>query len=424
MAALAALLLAGCSGSGGEDEPVQVKVVYWDEPTFRQSFMPIVRAAYPHMTVEVVSWNDFRQSKQEEGMTDQLDIYKLLLEEERPDLLWLNEPLYAGLSRDARLVDLDPLIQRDGFDIDAFAPTVVQALRADGGLYGLTRSFGLTALFYNRDLIERAGAELPRNGMSWEETLLLAGQLGGEGPEGERTYGLYKPIFLHQMFQYLIVDIGRSGGLALRDGSGSWVLDSPSWRKAWEIVVRGIESEALYLPDPPIDYASADAIDRPYRMFREGRIAMVEANLSFLLQLQAEDPSLRWDFVTRPIDPARPSGAGVINGIFAISADAVQQEGAWQLLSLLHGESTMRQLPVGGELPSRPSLAEGLYGRDMSAFYEYGLGDRSAGTASLSGQQLAQLDRMANERLNRVLAGELDLESALAELQREAEAKL
>ncbi|MFC4306302.1 extracellular solute-binding protein [Cohnella boryungensis] len=56
------------------------------------------------------------------------------------------------------------------------APTVSEYIRSigSGRLYGLSNAYNSQALYYNKDLFDRAGVAYPRDGMNWEEVLQLA----------------------------------------------------------------------------------------------------------------------------------------------------------------------------------------------------------------------------------------------------------
>ncbi|WP_234399855.1 hypothetical protein, partial [Paenibacillus popilliae] len=96
-----------------------------------------------------------------------------------PDVLLLTLQEYKTLLDKGELVDLEPLIKRDNFDIENMLPSVIDFIRQQAGdrkLYGLTSSFSNQAVFYNKDLFQTYKLMLPTDQMTWKETLSIANQ--------------------------------------------------------------------------------------------------------------------------------------------------------------------------------------------------------------------------------------------------------
>jgi len=414
LTAVLTLAAAGCSGPKPKDEePVTLKVVYWDEMSFRESYDSTLKEAYPNYSYEVVSLTNYRQEQQDKGITDWKDVIHHLMKEKRPDLVVLNQDQFRELAENNQLADLGPFIRQDGFDLEAFTPVVADALSVNDTLYGVAPSFQATALYYNRELFERVGVELPSDRMTWQEALQLAGRFASGTTEESRIYGYYKPVYFDDLFGYIIADIGQSAGLRLTDAKGEVTAGSEAWASVWQLAAQAIRSGALYVPNPPIQPVSVEQTRAPYRLFQEGRIAMVEADASLIGELELSGKPAQWAIVTRPVDAGRMTGSGTIGQVFAIAADSGYAAECWNVLKHLHGERVMRGLAADG-LPSRETLAEAQFKRDMDPFYALPLGGTSVG-ASLPPKERDELWRTANEKLRQVLAGTLEVHEALAE---------
>ncbi|MDF2664060.1 MAG: family 1 extracellular solute-binding protein, partial [Paenibacillus sp.] len=79
------------------------------------------------------------------------------------------------------LSDLTPLIQTHKFDLTRFADGVVDVVKSysDNGQQFLVMPFELNnnALFYNKDIFDRAGVDYPKDGMTWEQLYDLTRRL-------------------------------------------------------------------------------------------------------------------------------------------------------------------------------------------------------------------------------------------------------
>ncbi|HXF62375.1 MAG TPA: extracellular solute-binding protein, partial [Caldilineaceae bacterium] len=76
-------------------------------------------------------------------------------------------PIITVAEKNMHLV-LDDYIARDNYDMDDFRPDAVRLYQWDGKTYALPRDYGNQNLFYNLDLFEAAGLELPP--ADWEDT--------------------------------------------------------------------------------------------------------------------------------------------------------------------------------------------------------------------------------------------------------------
>src|SRR5690606_18332344 len=115
---------------------------------------------------------------------------------ERPDVMVLNELLYASLAETGQLRELDSLIHRDQFDIENLHAPIVDLLTSlgSGSLLGLSPMFVSEALFYNRTLFENVGVELPTDRMSWDEVIHTAMRFVNDGSAEERIYGYFENV--------------------------------------------------------------------------------------------------------------------------------------------------------------------------------------------------------------------------------------
>lgn len=74
-----------------------------------------------------------------------------------PDVLYSHSRIVKELSEMGLLEPLDARVERDGVDLDAFAPLAVEYLRHDGLLYALPSAINPNPFYTNNALLERAG---------------------------------------------------------------------------------------------------------------------------------------------------------------------------------------------------------------------------------------------------------------------------
>ena len=118
-----------------------------------------------------------------EMITDSMDNYKLQLPVEAaagelPDMFFTWEAGFlAPLVRSGKVLPVSELPDGDAL-LDRYAPETLDPLRFDGEVYALPLGQSLTAVFYNRDVFDEAGLDVPQ---SWEEFLTACETLRSRG---------------------------------------------------------------------------------------------------------------------------------------------------------------------------------------------------------------------------------------------------
>jgi len=70
---------------------------------------------------------------------------------------------------------LDPLVERDGVDLDQWFASVIQSCRYDSVLYVLPKKISTPAcIHYNMDLFDAAGLPYPTRDWTWDDCLAMA----------------------------------------------------------------------------------------------------------------------------------------------------------------------------------------------------------------------------------------------------------
>ena len=97
--------------------------------------------------------------------------YKKKIELNKPDLILTSRYEYDQLASEGIFADLSEKMKNSGMKEEDFYPGMIDLMKRSGSgkLYGLAPSFQSAFLYYNEDLFNKAGVELPRDGMTLEE---------------------------------------------------------------------------------------------------------------------------------------------------------------------------------------------------------------------------------------------------------------
>ncbi len=177
---LAGLLLAACGGaaddggeapsepaaqeepapaedSGGEEAAASdvsgsVKYWLWDSnqlPAY-QACGEAFSAQYPNITVNIeqLGWDDYWSGIQTGFVSG-----------EAPDVFTNHLAKYPEFVATNQLVDIQPLIERDGVPTDIYIAGLADLWIKDGGRYGLPKDWDTVAIIYNKQMFEAAGID-------------------------------------------------------------------------------------------------------------------------------------------------------------------------------------------------------------------------------------------------------------------------
>lgn len=73
--------------------------------------------------------------------------------------------------------DLSELVKKHNINLNRFEPTMLDAVKQFGGLYGFPVQGGGLVTYYNKDIFDKFGATYPKDGMFWEEAIELGKKL-------------------------------------------------------------------------------------------------------------------------------------------------------------------------------------------------------------------------------------------------------
>ncbi|MEU7898356.1 extracellular solute-binding protein [Nonomuraea sp. NPDC049152] len=230
---------AGGDSTGQAGGPVTLKMVaadYGDNPTadnagtkFWKSVVDQFQAANPNIKVDVqvISWNDI--DKQVATMVQNGQV---------PDILQTGD--YSGFVKDQLLYKTDevlsPEVSKDM--LTKFADFG----KVDGTAYGIPFVSSARALFYNKELFEKAGiAEPPK---TWDELKAAAEKLKAAGVSQPFGLPLGQEEAQAESFLWML---GNGGGYT--DASGKWTVNSPANVEAFQYV-KGLVDAGLTTPNP------------------------------------------------------------------------------------------------------------------------------------------------------------------------------
>ncbi|WP_409345706.1 ABC transporter substrate-binding protein [Paenibacillus sp. MBLB4367] len=439
-ASLLTVSLSGCLGIGGDrgeegqavkaakpKSSVEGKIKIYAEfkESFMQDFGNILIAKYPDMDLEIVG------PAMSPGM-DQETLRKetnKIIEEEKPDLFF-GFMAFTQWLEDKRLLELEPLIRQDKFDLERMHPAVVETVRQMGGgkLYGLAHSFSSTALMYNKDLFDQYQIPYPKDGMTWDDVIALAKRFPATGEGDSRIYGFFN---LAPTPYDLISRMGGLAGLHITDSEGSKVaVQTNEWKRIWNTVIDAYRAGSIYLaPEndmPAPGSTMKDSQKRDKFMIGQAAMALVQPFTldQFASYKNSGFKTFNWEMVTEPVDAKRPGESNSFSprDIFAIGAKSSNKQAAWEIIQYINSDTFTKVFAKTSSfrLLGNRSASREKDGRSLDVFTKLKPSSALAQTApraDIPASFTGSYSTLARDMSKAALKGTLTVDEALSELE-------
>ena len=202
-----------------------------------------------------------------------------------PDVLMLDNPDLQQIAATGALAPLDEF----GLSADGYAKGVVDASTYQGKLYGLQPITNTIGLFYNKDILDKAGVTPPT---TWDELRAAAKQL-----TSGKQYGIAfsAPANYEGTWQFLPF-MWSNGGDEKNIATPETAAALQLW-STWSRTARP--------PSPSLNWTQADVNDQ----FKAGNAAMM-INGPWQFPVLNAETSLQYDVV--PIPAPRPGATVVV----------------------------------------------------------------------------------------------------------------
>ncbi len=400
---LAAGLLAGCH----EEAPGRQSLTFWTfgrEGEAMQALLPPFEQAHPEIDVRVqqlplsAAHQKLLTAYAGGSMPDLMQLGNTWL----PEMVALDavEPLDARIARSAAIRPAD------------YFDSIWATNRIDGRTYGVPWYVDTRLLFYRVDLLRQAGFDHPpRDWAEWRRMLAALSD-----PAAHR-YGILLPTNEYEQLMSLALE---QPDPLLRDGNRYGNFESAGFKRALTFYV-----DTFRLHQAPA--ISNVVAGNPWEEFGRGVYAFYFSGPWNIGEFRSRLPAsaqASWDTAPLP-GPDGPPGTGAAGGAsLVIFRGSAHKDAAWALVQYLSDPVVQRRFYelVGDMPPRRSAWAGGALSRDPKA---------QAFRLQLEHVKptppVPEWERIANEMqlaAARVIAGELSVDQACAELDRRVDAIL
>lgn len=341
-------LLAGMALAGAAlaDEPVKLRMVYWNNETTMKAFLDLVKEKLPHIDLEY----QFIPISDLDGIVN-----TQLQAGEGPDILCNGN--------NAAAVQAGYLLALDEQDfIKNYSEGSVNDLRIDGKIYGVPGLGWYEGMFYNTEIFDKYGLKPPK---TFDDLMNIHKVLKENGvkpqamganswePMMKSTLGLAVCDWLKK------TEDGMKFDLTIRDGSG---------RFEGSELKNIIEKWSRYITE---GYITPDMLEVSYdnalTEFAKGEAAMWESGPWAVQAIQETNPDLKFDMF--PFVGTEEGESWLIGGsgvTFGVNASSKHTREALEVLALMATPEGQKALYEGQ--PGSSSYLKGIQ-LDLPACY-------------------------------------------------------
>jgi multiple sugar transport system substrate-binding protein len=404
------MLLAACSGGGAATTAPQAgaatqpaaggtatKLVFWDYYTSgdgAKAWAELVQACGTEAGVSIerqaVPRNEF--------------ISKVLLaaqQKQMPDVLMVDNP---DLQEVANTGALAPLTEY-GVNLDGLFKNLLEAGSLNGKVYGIAPGINGMALWYNKDMFDKAGVKPPTN---WAEVEDAAAKLTKDG-----VYGIAfsAPATEEGTWQFEPWFWGAGGDLK-KVNSPEGVQALQFWT---DLVQKGYASKSV------VQWSQGDVNDQ----FLAGKAAMQQNGVWNLNSI--EKSGLKFGIVPIPA-PKGGAAPGPMGGevlTIPLTSNAANMNAAGKVVNcLLSDKNMLAWANLNSYIPARESLAQQVAKErpNMAPFVEAAAAERSRpGPPANLGPNYSKVSQPVWNAIQAALTGAKTPQAALDEAQKQAE---
>jgi len=400
-------MLGGCGAGNSQSatEPKKDKskqkltVTTWDSDTTPQ-FKTIVegfKKENPDIEVEIVDTaaNDYN---------NKLTVM-LASADSDPDIIFVKDAhAQFTMKEKGQLLKLDDYIQKDNINLSIYKGAA-EKLKIDESYYTLPYRQDWYALFYNKDIFDKAGVQYPKNDMTWDEYEQLARKLtSGDG--NNKIYGSHNHIWSAMVTNWAVQD-GNNTRIA-----SDYSFLKPYYEQALRMQKDGIIQNYANLKTGNIHYIS---------VFEQQQCAMLPMGTWFIGTLLKEQEAGKVKFnwgVTRIPHPAGVEAGNSVGSItpIAINAKTDVPELSWKFVKFATSEEAGKLLAEKGMIPGAQTEAIVSKFTSMPNFPKDGKDAFDIKNAVLDkplNKNSASVDRVIDEEHDLIMIGEEDIDTGI-----------
>ncbi|MGB3203397.1 MAG: ABC transporter substrate-binding protein [Crinalium sp.] len=337
-----------------------------------------------------------------------MDVIKTrLIADAAPDIFYLDAFEAPLLIKSGVIQPLNSYIKKD-FDLADIQPTLLNAFKQNGKIYGLPKDFSTLALFYNKKAFNEVGLKQPPK--TWQQLLEYSKKLTLDRNNDGRIdqYGLAIAPELPR--QYFTI---KAFGGQLVDKTGKAAFATPKGLKGLQLIVDQYRKDKSSAQPSDMGASSGSEV------FGQGKAAMAIEGSWAIPFLKETFPEINFSTTEIPTINGK-KGTMAYTVAYVMNKKSQHKDAAWQVISYLTSKQGMKAWAKEGlVLPSRKSvLTELNYAKNP--LYAAFVSGANYATTWQAGEHLPTILNQFNNQFISALIGEQPLAAAMKKAQETA----
>ncbi|ASS99155.1 MULTISPECIES: ABC transporter substrate-binding protein [Geobacillus] len=418
--------LAACSGGQSESQTGQdskkeegktsqsekVKIVYargQDSTKATEKIIEAFEKTHPNIDVE------FREMPADTGK--QHDAYVTMLNAQSSeidvmdlDVIWPAEFAQAGYT-----LPLDRFIEKDGIDLSKYNQGALAAGNFNGKQWAMPKFIDAGMLFYRTDLVPKD--KVPK---TWDELLKEAKELKGKGGT---KFGYLMQAKQYEGLVCNAVEFIASYGGQIVDQNGNVVINSPETIKGLKKMVEIVKSDVV--PSNITTFTEPES----HTAFIEGQSPFIRNwPYQYALANDKEQSKIVGKVGVAPLPAGDKGSAAALGGwMTAINKYSKHPKEAWEFVKFMTGPEGQKISAIyGGLAPTLPELFKDPDVLKANPFFaeEGFVNALNAAVPRPVVPNYPEISEIIQINVSKALAGELTVEQAVANMEKEMKAAL
>jgi multiple sugar transport system substrate-binding protein len=321
--------------------------------------------------------------------------------------------LVRTLAKRNQLIELDPMLAAEGADFVKanFSPNLLQLGRIDGKIYGLPFNASNPIMYFNTDLVKKAGGDPANMPKTFDEVIALAAKINdpaaGINGIAYDVHGWPDSWLFEAM-------ISQAGGRLLDEAGTDVAFDNETGLAAMRTFRRLVTEGGMQM----IDW------EQSRQQFGAGKIGIFFSTPAHLTQVTGLIGG-KFAFGTSAF-PIADKAKGVIptggNAVMVFTRDAAKQKAAWEFVKFMTGPEAQKiVVEMTGYLPTNlravgPEFLGPFYDKNPNYRTPVLQIDRAGAWGAYPGGNTVRIWRAQRDVVGKVMRGDATPEAGLAEI--------
>ncbi len=266
-----------------------------------------------------------------------------------PDVIPIEVNMFDNFYLRGTLEPLNPYIQADHIDLNAYYPQVLDRFTVDGQTYAMPNNTAPECVvYYNKDAFDEAGLPYPTDNWTYEDFVADAQKVMKRDAQGNVTrWGFIDDWVMDEAWVY---DFGGSFTDDIKHPTKWTFATDPNTLKGEQFRADLINKYKV-MP-PPSSQTSMGGVGHVY-MFTNRTAAMFLSGI-WKTSIISLEKNLRWDVAMLPKGPGGMRGFSTGGSAFCILKSSAHKKEAWELVKYLSGPECQKIGAEAGE--AQPAL--------------------------------------------------------------------